>query len=93
MTHLMLSFIIANIFLSNYNAPAEIRDISGKHVCANVAHFLSTCTIYTSDRRQSKTFLTISERGSKVARNNVFDCRLSPVGRQMAIENSFSTDF
>ena len=91
MTHLILSFVIAFFFLSNYNTPAEIRDISGKHVCANIAHILPT--IYTSDRRQSKTFLTISERGSKVARNNVFDCRLSPVGRQMAIENSFSTDF
>ena len=26
------------------------------------------------------------ERGSKIARNSGFDCHLSPVGRQMAIE-------
>ena len=47
----------------------------------------------TPDRRQSKPFLTIDERGSKIARNSVFDCHLSPVGRQMAIENSVSNDF
>ena len=28
-----------------------------------------------------------------MARNNVFVCHLSPVGRQMAIENSVSNDF
>ena len=44
-------------------------------------------------RRQSKTRLTIDERGSKIARNSVFDCHLSPVRRQMAIENSVSNDF
>ena len=36
------------------------------------------------DRRQSKTPLTIGERGSKIDRNSVFDCHLSTVGRQMA---------
>ena len=36
------------------------------------------------DRRQSKTLLKIDEHGSKMARNSVFDCHLSPVGRQMA---------
>ena len=30
-------------------------------------------------------------RESKIARNSVFDCHLSPVGRQMAIENSLLT--
>ena len=44
-------------------------------------------------RQQSKTLLTIHKRGSKMARNNVFNCHLSPVGRQMAIENSVSNDF
>ena len=44
-------------------------------------------------RRQSKTLLTIDERGSKIARNSVIDCQLSPVGRQMAIKNSVSKDF
>ena len=28
-----------------------------------------------------------------MARHNVFDCRLSPVRRQIAIENSVSNDF
>ena len=32
----------------------------------------------TPDRRQSKTLLTIVERGSKIARNSLFDCHLSP---------------
>ena len=41
-----------------------------------------------SDRRQSKTLLTIEERGSKIARNRVFDCHMSPFGGQMAIENT-----
>ena len=47
-------------------------------------------THITSGRRQSKTLLTIDERGSKIAMNSVFDCHLSPVGRQMTIENSVS---
>ena len=47
----------------------------------------------TPGKRQSKTLLTIEERGSKIVRNSVFDCHLSPVGRQMAIENSVSNDF
>ena len=37
--------------------------------------------------------LTIDERGYKIARNSVFDCHLSPVGRQMVIKNSVSNDF
>ena len=40
-----------------------------------------------------KMHLTIDEYRSKIARNSVFDCHLSPVGRQMAIENSVSNDF
>ena len=32
----------------------------------------------TPDRRQSKTLLIIDERGSKIARNSVFNCHLSP---------------
>ena len=43
--------------------------------------------LITEDRRQSKTLLTIDERGLKIARNSVFDCHLSPV------ENSVSNDF
>ena len=37
--------------------------------------------------------LKIDERGSKIARNSVFDCYLSPVGRQMTIVNSVPNDF
>ena len=48
---------------------------------------------YTPGRRQSKTLFTIDERGSKIARKSVFDCHLSPIGRQMAIENAVSIDF
>ena len=40
---------------------------------------------FTPGRWQSKTLLTIDERGSKIARNRI--------GRQMAIENSVSNDF
>ena len=47
----------------------------------------------TPDRRQSKTLLTIDERGLNIARNSVFDCHLSPVGRQMTIKNSATNDF
>ena len=32
-------------------------------------------------RRQSETLLTSDERGSKIDRNSVFDCHLSPIGR------------
>ena len=49
--------------------------------------------VYTPDRRQSKTLLSIDERGSKIAINSVSDCHLSPVGRQMAIENFVSNYF
>ena len=47
----------------------------------------------TPDRRQLKTLLTIDERGSKIARNSVFDCHLSPVVQQMTIKNSVSNNF
>ena len=43
--------------------------------------------------RQSKTLLTIDERGSEIAITSVFDCQWPPVGRLMAIENSVSYYF
>ena len=49
--------------------------------------------IITLDKRQSKTLVTIEVRGSKTAGNSVFNCHLSPVGQQMAIEYSVSNDF
>ena len=52
-----------------------------------------TVCIITPGRRQSKTHFTVDERGLKIARNRVFNCHLSPIGRQMANENSVSNDF
>ena len=49
--------------------------------------------ISTLVRWQSKTFLTIDKRGTKIVRNRVFDCHVSPIGWQMAIKNSVSNDF
>ena len=48
---------------------------------------------YSRGKRQSKTLYTIVERGSEIDRYSVFDCHLSPIGRQMAFENSVSNDF
>ena len=48
---------------------------------------------FTPGRRQSKTLSTIDERGSKIEWNSVFDSHLSPMWRQMAIENTVSFDF
>ena len=49
--------------------------------------------ILTIDRGQSKMLLTIDKCGSKFARNSVFDCHLSQVGRQMANKNPVSNNF
>ena len=63
--------------------------------CISGYVYTGECTnsamISTPDRRQPKTLVTINERGSKIARNSVFDCHLSPVGRQKTIENSVLT--
>ena len=39
----------------------------------------------------SKMLLTINGNRSKIARNNVFDCYLSPVELHMAIKSSLQT--
>ena len=62
-------------------------------MCMNSNTPMNGPHVTTPGRRQSKMLLTIDERGSKIARNSVFDCHLSPVGRQMAIEKSVSNDF
>ena len=36
---------------------------------------------------------TMDKRRSKIDRNSVFDCHLSPIGRQMTIKNSASNNF
>ena len=56
------------------------------------------CSFYCSCRGikwllQLKTLIKLDEFGSKIARNSVFDCHLSPVGRQMAIKISVSNYF
>ena len=63
------------------------------HVDWSVIVSFSGHTFITPGRRQSKRLLSIIERGSKIGRNSVFDCHLSPVGRQMAIEKFVSNDF
>ena len=42
-------------------------------------------------RRQSKTLLTIDERGSKIARNSIFDCRATNGNRKLCFKRFFST--
>ena len=50
-------------------------------------------TFHTSGWRQSKNTNTIEERRSKIRRNSVCDCQLSPHWRQMAIKNTVSINF
>ena len=40
----------------------------------------------------NKNVNTIDERGSRIARNRALDCHLSPDWRQMAIQNTVSSD-
>ena len=65
----------------------EADVIARQHLDSNIGRLI------TQDMRQSKSLLIIDERGLKIARYRVFDCHLSPFGRQMAIENSVSYDF
>ena len=63
------------------------------HFLTTFSEYLHFRNIFTPDRRQSKRLLTIDEHESEIARNSVFHCHLSPVWRQMAIENSVSKVF
>ena len=47
-----------------------------------LVHEILALIVSTLDRLKSKTLLTIDEHGSKIARNSVCDCHLSPFGRQ-----------
>ena len=49
--------------------------------------------IITPDRQQSKTLLTIDERGSKITRNSVFISIYGPTGKKKAFKNSVSNNF
>ena len=51
----------------------------GAHVLLNLLNELG---------KRDKTLLTIDECGSKSAWNSVFDCHLSPIGRQMTTEKT-----
>ena len=74
-------FLRARVWQNQHNYP-----------CSKRRH--RSVLVTKPDRRQSKTFLTIDVRGSNIDRNSVFDCHLSPVGRQkMTIENSISNLF
>ena len=57
--------------------------------------YLETLTLcmLTPDRWQLKMLLPVNKCRSKIIRNSVFDCHLSPVGRQMAIKKSVSNYF
>ena len=57
-------------------------------VPAEPLQLISCFNVSTPGRRQSKMLLTMDEHVSKIDRNSVFDCHLSPFGRQMAIKNS-----
>ena len=70
-----------------------ILDQTAQLIQRTIHWIILSANVLTSGRRQSKTLSTIDERGSKIDRNNVFDCHLSPVRRQMAIENFVSNDF
>ena len=45
--------------------------------------------IITQGRRQSKTLLTIDKRESKIDRNRVFGCHLSPTGDKWQLKTLF----
>ena len=87
------------LLLSTGSTPETSRYADCKHVEVSNQTNKRSCMLEkifllsTSERRQSKTLLTIDKRGSKIPRNSDFDCHLSPVGRQMAIENSVSNGF
>ena len=49
--------------------------------------------IITPDRRQLKKVNAIDKGRSKIVKNRVFDCHLSPDWRQMATEHTVSSDF
>ena len=49
--------------------------------------------VYTMDKRQSKTLLTIDERGSKNAINRVFNCQSATNGNRNSVSNDFRSTF
>ena len=49
--------------------------------------------LYHTGQAAIENVNTIDDRSSKIVRNRVFDCHLSPDWRQMAIKNTVSIDF
>ena len=49
--------------------------------------------MYTPKRWQSKMLILLTNLDKKIIRNRVFDCHLSFNWRQMAMENTVSSDF
>ena len=75
-------------FFQTFKTHLEIVNFIAFHIT-----FICLIIFATPNRRQLKTLLTIDERWSKIARNSVFDCRLSPFGRQMAMKTLFLAIF
>ena len=67
-----------------------VRD-SPRHCVVSLSKKLVGWDGNTPDRRQSITLLTNADQ--KSLENNVFDCHLPPVGRQIEIENCFKQFF
>ena len=65
--------------------------LSDDNVTENIIITEHRPTVLTPDMHESKTLITNDERGSKIARNSVFEWHLSPDGRQMAVEISVSS--
>ena len=64
----------------------KVIDTESQYLCLHYLTFTGFSII--PDRWQSKTLLTIDKWGSKIARNSVYDCHLSPLGRQMTIKKT-----
>ena len=78
--------------LSTYQLDFGVTGLQACHIGRKRYLAPSQAQVHTG-KAAIEMLLTIDERGSKIARNSVFDCHLSPVGRQKAIENSVSKDF
>ena len=81
------NYFVINLHESMVPGLDRTRDLSQQDDCK------TNMTNNTLDNRQSKTLLAIDERESKIDRDNAFFYHLSPERRQMAIENSVSSDF
>ena len=79
-------FISQTILCSNIRHPHNTKHDK------NVGSHLNEIII-ALDMRQIENAFNKRRTLTKIARNSVFDCHFSPVGRQIAIENSVSNYF